>query len=153
MIIFPKDLYTPFQKKYPQNFSISDSSYFCPTQSMIEKEIFPHYWEWLSALKWSKWMHKWDCDNFADAFKLFACGYYEQVIESNANGIAIGVVYYVADARAESGISGAHAINIIYAQDEQKNTNHYNVLFLEPQNGTFYKLAPHEFDSIFTVYI
>ena len=158
MIISAKDLYTPWSmnaKPYPKNFCISDSSFFCPSKKMIKDEIFPRYWDWMKALKWTKWMHKWDCDNFADAFKLFACGYYEEVIDSTANGIAVGVIHYNADARAESGISGGHAINIIYSEGEKNDdgSDHYDLLFLEPQNGNFYHLAPHEFDSIWTVYI
>ena len=156
MTITGKQLYTPFQKngKIPQNFSISDVDYFCPSYDMVKDELFPKYWQWMSYLKWTKWVHKWDCDNFADSFKLFCCGYYQQVIESEANGIAIGVIYYVANSKAEDGLSGAHAINIVYLQDQQNdNPNNFKLLFVEPQNGTFYNLTTEEFNSIYTVYI
>lgn len=156
MIISSQDLLIPFcNNKVPKNFVISDKDYFCPTQDMILNEIYPKYWRWMQSLKWSKWMHKWDCDNFADAFKLFSCGYYEQVIESTANGIAIGTIYYMANSRAEDGLKGGHAINIIYAQDEKNDdgSENFKLLFLEPQNGEFYKLTKEEFDSIWVVYI
>lgn len=157
MIISNQDLLIPFynNKKLPKNFVISDKDYFCPTQAMVVNEIFPKYWRWMQSLRWSKWMHRWDCDNFADAFKLFSCGYYEEVIESTANGIAIGVINYMANSRAENGLSGGHAINIIYTQDEKNDdgTENFNLLFLEPQNGKFYNLTQEEFDSIWTVYI
>jgi hypothetical protein len=157
MIISNQDLLAPFynNKKLPKNFVISDKDYFCPTQAMIVNEIFPKYWCWMQSLRWSKWMHRWDCDNFADAFKLFSCGYYEQVIESTANGIAIGVINYMANQRAEDGLKGGHAINIIYAQNEKNDDgiDNFNLLFLEPQNGKFYNLTQEEFDSIWTVYI
>jgi hypothetical protein len=157
MIISNQDLLVPFynNKTLPKNFVISDKDYFCPIQDMITNEIFPKYWRWMQSLRWSKWMHRWDCDNFADAFKLFSCGYYEQVIESTANGIGIGVINYMANQRAEDGVKGGHAINIIYAQDEKNDegSDNFKLLFLEPQNGKFYNLTQEEFNSIWTVYI
>ena len=157
MIISNQDLLIPFYNNnaLPKNFVISDSNYFCPTKELVINEIFPRYWKWMQSLKWSRWVHRWDCDNFADAFKLFSCGYYEQVIDSSANGIAIGVINYMANQRAEDGIKGGHAINTIYAQDQKNDdgTDNFNLLFLEPQNGKFYNLTQEEFDSIWTVYI
>jgi len=157
MIIQAQDLFIPFANNntLPKNFVISDSDYFCPKKEMVMNEIFPKYWQWMNSLKWTKWMHRWDCDNFADAFKLFACGYYEQVIESTANGIAIGIVHYMADARAESGLQGGHAINIIYTEGMKNDdgSDSFELIFLEPQNGRIYQLKPQEFNSIWTVYI
>ena len=157
MIISNQDLLIPFQKnnKIPRNFVLSDKDYFCPTIDMVKNELFPKYWQWLTSLKLTKWVHKWDCDNFADSFKLFACGYYQEIIESTANGIAIGVIFYNANNRAEDGLKGWHAINIIYI-DNGKNedgTNNFCPIFIEPQNGKIYKLSQEEFNSIYTVYI
>ena len=156
MIIKPKDLFKPFGNNIPKNFAMSDADYFCPTIDMINNELFPKYWRWLQSLKLTKWVHRWDCDNFADAFKLFCCGYYEQVIESDANGMGVGVMYYNAIAKAESGVSGGHAINLIYTNQEQKDddgTDMFYLTFLEPQNGKIYNLTEEEFNSIWTVYI
>jgi hypothetical protein len=157
MIISNQDLLIPFQNnnKIPKNFCLSDTDYFCPTVDMLKDELFPKYWKWLQALKLTKWVHKWDCDNFADAFKLFCCGYYDQVIESEANGIAVGVINYMANSKAENGLQGGHAINIVYI-DNGKNddgTNNFYPVFIEPQNGNFYNLSQEEFNSIWTVYI
>ena len=158
MIIQDKELLVPFYNNnqiIPKNFSISDTDYFCPTLDLVQRELFPKYWTWLQSLKLTRWMHKWDCDNFADAFKLFSCGYYQQTIESIANGIAIGVIYYEANSRAETGLKGGHAINIIYIDNGKNNdrTNNFYPIFIEPQNGKIYKLTQEEFDSISTVYI
>ena len=157
MIISNQDLLIPFQKnnKIPKNFCLSDKDYFCPTIDMVKDEIFPKYWRWMQSLRWSKWVHRWDCDNFADAFKLFACGYYNEVIESEANGISVGVINYMANSKAENGLSGGHAINIVYI-DNGKNddgSDNFYPLFIEPQNGTIYNLTAEEFNSIWTVYI
>lgn len=157
MIISAQELLIPFynNKKLPRNFCISDADYFCSTKDMIMNEIFPKYWQWMNSLRWTRWMHRWDCDNFADAFKLFACGYYEQMIESSANGIAIGVINYVANQKAEDGMKGGHAINIAYIQNINSNDsyNNFDLLFIEPQNGKIYSLSEEEFNSIWTVYI
>lgn len=158
MIISLNDLYKPWilgNLPLPKNFVTSDKDYFCPTRDMVLNEITPKYWQWLSSLKLTKWVHRWDCDNFADAFKLFSCGYYEQVIESQANGIAIGVINYLADSRAEDNRRGGHAINIIYVNDGKNDdgTDHFDIMFLEPQNCKQKYLTQAEFNSIWTVYI
>lgn len=122
---------------------------------MIKNDIYPKFNWWLNSMKWARWKHRWDCDNFADAFKLFSCGYYESTIESTANGIAVGTMYYMANQRAEDGIKGGHAINIIYAQDEKNDdgTSNFKLIFLEPQNGKFLNLTEEELKSIWMVYI
>ena len=139
----------------PKNFVISDTNYFCPTIDMVRNELFPKYWTWLQSLKLTKWVHKWDCDNFADSFKLFSCGYYEQNIESDANGIAVGVIHYKANSKAENGLQGGHAINIVYIDDGKNDdgSDNFRPIFIEPQNGKIYNLSQEEFDSIWTVYI
>lgn len=151
MIISAKDLNLPWANspKIPANFAVADANYFCPKLSMIYDEIYPKYWRWMQSIKLTKWMHRWDCDNFADAFKLFACGYYQQVIESEAEGMGVGVVWY----NALDGQPNAygHAINIIYVQNEQNNGFHH--IFLEPQTGKELVLSKREFDSIWLVYI
>jgi len=157
MIIVAQNILVPFSNnaKLPKNFVISDANYLCPKIETVTNIIYPAYVWWLRSLKLSKWTHKWDCDNFADAFKLFACGYYQQNIDSEAQGIAVGVVNYMANSRAEDGLKGGHAINIIYAQNNKNDDNisDFDVYFLEPQNGRLYTLTPEEFNSIWTVYI
>lgn len=151
MIIQDKELYLPWvnSPKLPENFAVADANYFCPKPDLVYNEIYPKYWQWMQSLKWTKWMHKWDCDNFADAFKLFACGYYEQNIDSEAEGMGVGVVWF--NAKDGEQNSYGHAINIIYIHNE-KNNGFYHI-FLEPQNGKELILSKKEFDSIWLVYI
>ena len=157
MIITAQELLIPFynHRKLPKNLVISDENYFCPKKDFIQNELFPQYWKWLESLNLTRWMHKWDCDNFADAFKLFSCGYYANNINSEAKGIAVGVVNYMANSRAEDGMHGAHAINIIYVENEngKDNIQNFDLLFIEPQNGKFYQLTDEEFSTIWTIYI
>ena len=146
MIISGKELLRPFfnnNEKIPKNFTIADKDYYCPTEEIIKNEIYPKYRTWLRSIKLLSWSHRWDCDNFADAFKVFSAGYYQQNIDSTAEGIAIGVVHY-----KRSNGSG-HAMNITYIE----NNNEVKVKFIEPQNGQALYLPQNEFDSIFSVYI
>jgi hypothetical protein len=144
MIIDGKELLRPFfnNKKIPKNFVIADKSYYCPTEEVLNNEIYPKYRNWLISLKLSKWSHKWDCDNFADAFKVFSNGYYQQNIESDAESIAIGTIHYFQD-------GNGHAINIVYLNKD----NQIKLHFLEPQNGTTVNLSENKFQNIFSIYI
>jgi len=153
VIINRNDLIAPWSnKKLPKNFIASDKDYFIPTESLVQDTIYPKFLIWLKALNLNKWEHKWDCDNFADAFKLFACGYYEQNIDSEAEGIAVGVVNYMAELRAEDGSKGGHAANIFYIENAGGIVN-VDFKFIEPQNGRIYTPSQQEFDSIWTIYI
>jgi hypothetical protein len=157
MIISSQKLLAPFynNQKLPKNFVISDLNYLCPKIETITNTIYPAYVWWLRSLKLTQWTHKWDCDNFADAFKLFSCGYHYQNLQDDAEGIAIGVVNYMANSKAEDGLKGGHAINIIYSEGEKNDdgSDNFNIYFLEPQNGKLYNLTPEEFNSIWTIYI
>lgn len=157
MTILPSELLIPWNGKgfKPRSMAAGDVSYFCPTKEMVEKDLYPNFRKWLAALNLGKWYHKWDCDNFAMAFKVFADGYYFNTIESNAESIAIGIIHYIAEARAESGIKGGHAINILYLNDgkNELGLNKFKVMYLEPQNGNIYELSEEEFKSIFFLYV
>ena len=157
MIIEAQQLLTPFasHNKIPDNFCISDANYLCPTQATVDNLIVPAYKWWMRSLKWTTWTHKWDCDNFADAFKLFANGYHAQNTQDEAEGIAIGVINYVANSKAEDGLKGGHAINIIYADGGKDDAGEKSIvpMFFEPQTSGYYNLTDEEFKSIWTVYL
>jgi len=159
VIIQAQDILSPFSNlsELPGNFVISDANYYCPTRATVDNLIVPAYRWWMKSLKWTTWTHKFDCDNFADAFKLFACGWHAHNSKDNAEGIAVGVINYMADSRAEDGSKGGHAINVIYCEAGKNDdgTENYELLFMEPQNGggTYYNLTDAEFKSIWTVYL
>lgn len=135
----------------PKCFVISDANYFLPSESLIKEDIYPKFKLWLETLDLYKWKYDWDCDNFADAFKLFACGYYANTIECEAQGIAVGVVNFTG-IRPEDGVKGGHAANIIYLEDEAEPTK-LKIKFLEPQNGQIYTPSEELINSVWTVYI
>lgn len=153
MIIQPNQLLDQWRSRNlpnPRNCVAGDASYFCPTRELVQNDLYPNYKKWLAALNLGKWYHKWDCDNFSDAFKVFCDGYYFNSIESDAESIAVGIVHYVAEKRAESGVGGPHAGNIIYLDD---GTNTVTISYFEPQNGRLYNFTDGEFKSINFLYV
>lgn len=135
--------------KIPRNIAVADQNYYLPTLEQVQNEIFPKYWQWLGSLRLTRWVHKWDCDNFAEAFKMFSCGYYQQIIESQADGISVGIIHYKALLRAESNTRGGHAINVVFIN----NNNNLDIIFIEPQNGKILNLTQEEKDSIWLLYV
>jgi len=167
MIISPNVFYntwTSMNKVRPRNFIIKDKDYYAPTLQLLNSTLYPSYSRWLKSINLGRWYHKWDCDNFADAFKTFVDGYYFNVIESTAESISIGVVFYNAKARTESGLSGGHAINVVFLNNEKNLNNpallptqnelaNTTMVFLEPQNGQIINMTESEFNSIWFFYI
>jgi len=153
----------PLYNRMPKNFTIADGNYFCPKIEYVQDVIYPAFKIWLISCGLDKWDYKWDCDNFADAFKLFSCAYHRLEMDDGIVGIGIGVINY----RSRGGMTsqtnlkkpkGRHAANIIYSEALQLDENGqekfgFDMYFLEPQTGDIYDLTPEEFKSISTVYI
>jgi hypothetical protein len=133
----------------PRNNVIVDGTYEIVDKALIIEKLFPLYWKWLSAMKLTKWLHKWDCDNFSLAFKLFSDGFFATNIDSEADSIAIGMIHYIAERKAEDGKSGSHAINVAISLEN----NTLIPLFIEPQNGQIIPLSSREYNSISMIYI
>jgi len=153
MVIQPQRLLEPWKNKNlppPRNAVAGDVSYYCPTKDLVINELYPNFRKWLASLNLGKWYHKWDCDNFSDAFKVFTNGYYFNHIESGAESIAVGIVHYIAESRAENGTSGPHAGNIIYLNE---GNNGMLITYFEPQNGKLYNFTDNEFKSISFLYV
>ena len=139
----------------PKNFVISDNDYFCPKIDIVKNIIYPAFKIWLISCGLDQWTRKWDCENFADGFKLFSCAYHSQEMDDNIAGIAIGVINYISEGNQQER-KGPHAINIIYSPNIKVNNDNlqkFDMFFLEPQTGELYDLSEKEFKSIFTVYI
>jgi hypothetical protein len=133
----------------PRNNVIVDATYETVDKVLILEKIFPLYWRWLSAMKLTRWAHRWDCDNFAEAFKVFSDGFFAANIDSNAEALAIGMIHYNSNSRNENGTQGPHAINIAISMEN----NTLTPLFLEPQNGKIITLKPEEYNSIWMIYM
>ena len=149
-IIYGKNIILSLWKnKTRPRFVVCDTTYWIPAEDNI-KEIYSLYRNWLTTMKLGKWYLKWDCDNFAEAFKVYADGYYFYNINSNAESIAIGFIHYTAKARAEGGGRGEHATNIFLTR---KPDGEIVLKGFEPQNGLIFNFTQPELDSINLFYI
>jgi hypothetical protein len=95
-----------------------------------------------------------NCDDFAWEFYTQIRWAHYRTKKSMAEGIAVGVCYYMSGARAEDGTGGGHAINFaVVGNDEDRR-----LVFLEPQfsavcQDPVLKLNEHERRSIWFVNI
>ena len=62
------------------NFYLNDQSYAVMDASWIKTECYKAYRKWLGLAGINKWKTNWDCDNFAQSFKM-----YENLHHARAN--------------------------------------------------------------------
>jgi hypothetical protein len=139
---------------YRAQMNIADSEYAVPNQAYLVNEFCPFYREELVRMGLGKWEPQWDCDDFAWQFYTQIRWAHYRSKESMSEGIAVGVVYYMAGARAEDGTGGGHAINFAVVGDRDNR----ELIFIEPQfaglqNGPtpILPLNEHELRSIWFV--
>lgn len=113
----------------------ADESYALPTLRWLQGE----FWTSFQADRWAKglkvWARKNDCDSFARAFAQHAQDCHAMSHGSDAEGLAVGEVFYTK--RTGEG----HAI--VCAFTEQGRT------FIEPQTGLTLELTEGEISCIF----
>lgn len=113
---------------------MADASYDFPKSGWVVGEYYKWFRQVLSALQSSAYVNEaWDCDNYADAFKLFADVAHNRM--KRATGIAVGVLFYQKEG------AGGHAINVVITSDR-------GLLFVEPQSGEFVTLTEKERKSV-----
>jgi hypothetical protein len=150
MIIQSREMVNIWKNRLmPRNSIIVDGSYETVDIPLLQDKIFPLYWRWMSSMKVTKWAHRWDCDNFSEAFRVFACGYFYNSIESTADSIAIGIIHYNSNSREENGTQGPHAINVAI----NKVDGIITPIYIEPQACKIINLKEQEYQSIWTFYI
>lgn len=95
-----------------------------------------------------------NCDDFAWQFYTQIRWAHYNTRRSMAEGIAVGVLYYMAGARAEDGTGGGHAINFAVVGEKEAR----QIIFIEPQFAgvedaphPVIKLNEHERSSIWFV--
>lgn len=109
----------------------ADATYAVPSIDYLTDQ-FTFWWrKKLEERGLGKWETVWDCDDFAWTFYTDIRWAHYNSKKSNAEGISVGVVYYMSGAREEDGSGGGHAINtaIVGADNER------SVVFLEPQRA------------------
>jgi hypothetical protein len=118
-------------------------------QPLIENKILPGYSDWLLKMKLNKYSNKWNCINFSKAFVLFSDIYHAYNTKNDEDGIAIGMICYLSQSRAEDNSVGLHAINIgLTLQD-----NRIIPIFIDPQNGKIINLKKEELETINEFYM
>lgn len=108
---------------------VADGNYAVPELSYITGPFASWWKEKLAERGLGKWEPQWDCDDFAwTCFTDIRWAHYN-TRKSNAEGITLGVMYFMSGARAEGGGGGGHAINLAYVEDNGEK----RIVFLEPQ--------------------
>lgn len=114
---------------YKANMNIADSGYAVPNLDYLVNEFCPFYRQELVRMGLGTWEPQWDCDDFAWQFYTQIRWAHYRTKESMAEGIAVGVVYFMSGARAEDGSGGGHAINFAVVGDSEER----RLVFIEPQ--------------------
>jgi len=132
--------------------NITDSTYAVPSLDYMLGD----FQKWWSARMEIDGLQKWeddnDCDNFAFRYYADAQFAHYKSEESTAQGLSVGIVFYMAGAREEDGSGGGHAINLIISGKENQRV----LTFIEPQRAAYNRnpvlhLTPPELDSIWFI--
>ena len=116
------------------NVFVADGKYALPCKQWIQD--FAHKWRKIANTK--TWADKYDCDDFAMAFKLAVQEAHWQSDQTTNDGLAVGIVHYHSDR------GGGHAINWAVTED--------GLIYIEPQTGEIICLSEQELRSRFFVY-
>ena len=141
----------------------TDVSYAMFTKDFLLGEGYNGYKKWLSLAglksrsgKLALWRSSWDCDNLSFSFRTYMnmlharenthtfTERFNKGVEnaSDAEGVAVGVIFYEIQKRAH------HAINVAITTSV---TGDLIPLFIEPNNGAHVNLTQEEKDSIWYV--
>jgi|TARA_R100000084_G_scaffold81194_1_gene37559 hypothetical protein len=125
-----------------------DANYCLYSFDYITGEGYQAFNKWLFRRGILGWQHTFDCDNYAEAFRVFMQIVHAKAQKNKDDGsrkqaVAIGVIWYERDDR------GGHAINIIVT----KEGDNLAIKYVEPQDGKEVFLSQTEKKSIFFLLI
>jgi hypothetical protein len=125
-----------------------DATYSLYSLNYITGKGYNKFKNWLFKRGILGWRYTFDCDNYAEAFRVFLQIVHTKAQKGKADNyrkqaVAIGVIWYEKDGW------GGHAINLIVTKEEENLV----VKFVEPQNGKVMELTQTELESIFFVLI
>lgn len=115
---------------------LADENYVLPTRKFVNDVILVAYTKFLTE-NHITYNDRFDCDDFARTFALFAAICNNLDGPNGFQGIAVGELWYM---REDLIGKTAHAINIIVTADQE-------VIFIEPQNGKLVHLSESEIAS------
>lgn len=117
------------------NEIIDDVTYCVTTKEWVRDYFYPKFRKELFDKGLSKAHNEsWDCDDFALKAKVLAQELNHQSLNKGRAALAVGKLNFV-----KEGL-GKHAVNIFLIEDNDKII----LMFLEPQNGSIYKLSKEE---------
>jgi len=111
------------------NIQFTDSSFGVPSKEYLLGDFSKWFASNLREDKLETWKLGNDCDNFAIRFYDRAQWAHFATNKSTAEGLAVGVMFFMSGARAEDGTGGGHAVNVAIVGDEDNR----EVIFIEPQ--------------------
>ena len=117
------------QDIFPKDLTISDANAGVPNAKWIEDEFNGFYKDKLEEMGLGTWDARWDCDDFAYQYYAMMRWAHFMTKKSMAEGIAVGIVFFMSGARAEGGGGGGHAINLVVVGKEGER----KIRFIEPQ--------------------
>lgn len=119
----------------------ADAHYTLPTREYVEHIMLPAFEQWSKGNGLWDWKTRHDCDDKADALKVFAQQCFRHSRDTTeADGFAVWRVYYLIDADPGKG----HAINAALTDE--------GVVFIEPQTARIVALTTEERGSIWYAY-
>ena len=116
---------------------------------VFEQICKENFKKWLFRRGILGWRHTFDCDNYAEAFRVYLQILHSKAMQKESDlakkqSVAFGVIWYNRDK------GGGHAINIFITKDEQGLVY---IKYVEPQNGQIVHLSQNELNSIFFILI
>ncbi len=116
---------------------LSDDTYVLPTRKYVKDVILVAYTKFIidNHLVYNS---RFDCDDFARTFALFASVCNNIDGPAGYQGIAVGELWFM---KEELIGKTSHAINVIVTADQE-------VIFIEPQTGNIIHLSDDEIQSV-----
>ena len=131
----------------------TDATYAIPNKDFLLGMYAEWFAQGLKDLGLDEWKKNNDCDNFAIRFYDRAQWSHKEAVKSLAEGVSVGIMFFMSGARAEDGTGGGHAINVAIVGDEENR----EVIFIEPQlvDGKPVQLflTEHELNSVWFILI
>lgn len=132
------DIYEELADLFPSaRINFADETYAAMTAKSFLKTS--SYIKWiLKIFGIFGWRDKFDCDDFAMIWKLFASLRHAKSLGGKSEGIACGIIWYIKDI---SG--GGHAVNLVRTENGWQA--------FEPQTEEFFELSKSERESVWFV--
>ncbi len=127
------------------NLFVADGFYCMYSDNYIAGEGYKKFQKWLFNRGILNWRPSFDCDNYAEAFRVFLQIIHSKTISKQSDSaskqsVAFGIIWYTRD------VNGGHAINFYITQ--HADTDKPVLRFIEPQTGQIMQLSESELQSI-----